>query len=69
MKKYTERIELSDLFNDTTLDDVIEELQKLKNSHPNTEKIYVDFDCGYEYEGPCITIEYLEKNNQKQSSN
>lgn len=38
MKKYTERIELSDLFNDTTLDDVIEELQKLKNSHPNTEK-------------------------------
>lgn len=69
MKKYTERIELSDLFDDTTLDDVIEELQKLKNLHPNTEKIYVNFDYGYEYEGPYITIEYLEKNNQKQLGN
>lgn len=38
MEKHTKRIELSDLFDNTTLDDVIEELQKLKNSHPNTEK-------------------------------
>lgn len=58
MGKHTKRVELSDLFDNTTLDDVIEELQKLKNSHPNTEKIYVNFDYGYEYEGPYITIEY-----------
>jgi hypothetical protein len=57
MKKHTERITLSDLFDNTTLDDVIEELKKLKNSHPNTEKIYINFDYGYEYEGPYITIE------------
>ena len=36
MGKHTKRVELSDLFDNTTLDDVIEELQKLKNSHPNT---------------------------------
>ena len=57
MKKHTERIALSDLFDNTTLDDVIEELQKLKNSYNNTENIYVNFDYGYEYEGPYITIE------------
>lgn len=62
MKKYTERIKLSDLFDNTTLDDVLEELQNLKASHPNAEKIYVDFDYGYEYEGPYITVEYIEKN-------
>lgn len=62
MKKYIERIELSDLFEDTTLDEVLEELQNLKDSHPNAEKIYVDFDYGYEYEGPSITVEYIEKN-------
>lgn len=62
MKKYTERIELSDLFDNTTLDDVLEELQNLKKSHPNAEKIYVNFDYGYEYEGPSITVEYIEKN-------
>ena len=57
MKKHTERITLSDLFDNTTLDDVIEELQKLKNSYNNAENIYVNFDYGYEYEGPYITIE------------
>lgn len=57
MEKHTKRVELSDLFDNTTLDDVIEELQKLKNSYPNTEKIYVNFDYGYEYESPYITIE------------
>ena len=60
MKRFTERIDLSDIFEHTTLDDVIEEFQNLKNSHPNAEKIYVNFDLGYEYEGPYITIDYID---------
>ena len=60
MKKYTERIVLSELF-DNSLDEVIKQLQNLKDSHPNAEYIYVNYDVGYDYESPSITVEYIEK--------
>ena len=57
--KYTEYLDVPGLFeNNNTIDDIIADLQNLKEAHPDTSHIDFIYDDGYDYKSSFVEINY-----------